>query len=76
MMPIVPADVSSRGYTWSTSSPTDHAGAFVWPGRRVLQIRGHVWPYPPSTCPMGDFDTQWLCEGTVLVCSGCGLDCT
>lgn len=76
MAPYAPPDVTGWGYAWSLSSPTAHAGAFVWPGRRVLQIPGHVWPHHPSICPMGDLNTQWLCDGTVLVCAGCGLDGT
>lgn len=41
------------------------------------QIPG-AYPYTPETCRRagGLFPGTWLFGGTVLVCTGCGLDCT
>lgn len=54
----------------------DRAG--VWPGRRVLDIPGRDWPYPsPEECGRaGDLRGEWVLGYAVLVCPGCGLDCT
>lgn len=49
---------------------------YVFPGRQVVAVADRVWPYPPEECPMGDADTEWVNNGTALICRGCGLDST
>lgn len=35
------------------------------------------WPYTVDTCELAEFTQGWWDRnGTVLFCSGCGLDCT
>jgi hypothetical protein len=53
------------------------ARLYVFPGRRILDLPCLIWPHTPEDCPGGeDYGGTWLFEDTVLVCSGCGLDCT
>ena len=36
-----------------------------------------LWPYSPESCEYADFtEGHWDREGSVLICAGCGLDCT
>lgn len=50
---------------------------FVAPGRRVIDISGTAWPAArPEECQNnGNVKAQWH-ENKVLLCQGCGLDCT
>lgn len=50
---------------------------FVAPGRRVIDIPGETWSAArPEECEGGtDVKTRWY-ENKVLLCTGCGLDCT
>jgi hypothetical protein len=50
---------------------------FVAPGRRVIDVPGHTWPAArPEECQNdGNVKAKWI-EEKVLVCQGCGLDCT
>jgi hypothetical protein len=50
---------------------------YVYPGRKVLVLRGRDWAHTPEECP-GDeeFSTEWVLDDTILVCRGCGLDST
>ncbi|MEH1124868.1 hypothetical protein [Micromonospora sp. CPCC 206061] len=45
----------------------------VYPGRLVVD---GDWPATrPEEC-VGEYPTQWIGDGQVLICTGCGLDCT
>ncbi|TWJ20835.1 hypothetical protein JD76_00935 [Micromonospora endolithica] len=47
---------------------------WVYPGRTVVE---GDWPAAiPEHCTATDSDTQTLAGGLVIVCTGCGLDCT
>ena len=63
------ADVEIHG------DPDKGTGEFVAPGRRVVNLPGRTWASIPGECT-ADSDTEWLVDGKVLVCTGCGLDCT
>lgn len=48
-------------------------------GRTVIEKSdGGKWEYTPETCLLADVDgsNTWINDGKVLVCNGCGLDCT
>ncbi|TQM01688.1 hypothetical protein [Pseudonocardia kunmingensis] len=69
----------------------DVAHEFVWPGRTVIEVPGWIWPFErPEDCAELD-STIWFDvaghlvpdkadldapDGVVLLCAGCGLDCT
>jgi hypothetical protein len=54
----------------------DGARTFVAPGRRVIDLPGWTWRAArPEECENGTWDGKWI-EGKVLLCTGCGLDCT
>lgn len=42
------------------------------------EVQGTQWPFTPDTCEVSDdpHHTEWILNGTTLVCVGCGLDCT
>jgi hypothetical protein len=69
-----------KGAQWGTQPARHGAGidaAYIYPGRAVLELEGRTWTYTPGTCPRnGDYTTEWVLDGTVLICCGCGLDCT
>lgn len=45
--------------------------------RPVVKLPEGDWPYSPEYCELADFPFgHWDREGTVLICAGCGLDCT
>ncbi|MFI7517532.1 hypothetical protein ACIBVK_28955 [Micromonospora echinofusca] len=47
---------------------------WVYPGRTVIE---GDWPAAiPEHCTATDSDTQTLAGGLIVVCTGCGLDCT
>lgn len=49
---------------------------FVYPGRRVIDVPGRTWRASrPEECENGVWDGVWIDE-KVLLCTGCGLDCT
>lgn len=49
---------------------------YVAPGRRVIEIPGVTWPAAsPERCQNAVWQGKWF-EGKVLLCTGCGLDCT
>ena len=46
---------------------------YVYPGRPVVE---GAWPFPrPEECG-DDQPTRWIADRQILVCTGCGLDCT
>ena len=52
----------------------DHG--YVYPGRRVVDVPGRIWPAArPEDCTDTSHTCEWLTEA-VLVCRGCGLDVT
>lgn len=36
---------------------------------------GKTFPHSPDTCPYDDYKGEWVTP-SLLVCTGCGLDCT
>ncbi|GHH25591.1 hypothetical protein [Streptomyces rubradiris] len=49
---------------------------FVYPGRRAVDVIGRTWPAArPEECTNTEWRGEWI-AGQVLVCTGCGLDCT
>jgi len=69
------------GVTWRDAAVGYHTpgGGFVYDGRRVVEIPGRTWPAArPEECSVEPWIEQgeWLFDGTLLVCPGCGLDCT
>lgn len=63
-----------EGYKWVPTGAVWHRGHVFHPGRMVLHIPGRVWLDTPDECYAGG--TEWVLGGAVLVCTGCGLDCT
>ena len=51
-------------------------GHFPGHGREVVDAPEMNWPHTPETCPTDEVITRWIRADTVLVCTGCGLDCT
>lgn len=58
-----------RQHDSTTHGPDDEP---IYPGRLVAAGN---WPDEPRTCQHVGPGT-WHDEGTVLLCPGCGLDCT
>jgi hypothetical protein len=49
---------------------------YVFPGRRVIDVPGWTWPAArPEECQNNEWSGKWF-EDKVLLCTGCGLDCT
>ena len=48
-----------------------------WVGgdRRVVNPDERTFPHTVESC-CGDHGTEWLFDGKVLICKGCGLDST
>jgi hypothetical protein len=46
-------------------------------GRSVVPAEKE-WPFNPGNCEVADDPhcVKWINNNTVLVCTGCGLDCT
>jgi hypothetical protein len=53
-----------------------HQGGRVALGRRIARLPDRQWPHDPEKCHGGHLDTTWILDGAVLICNGCGLDCT
>ena len=53
-------------------------GHVLPPGDQWREVTPAAWPYRPETCRRagGLWPGAWLFGGTVLVCTGCGLDVT
>jgi hypothetical protein len=72
--PYVPAIIDGISYR---PTPVAYHGTgdheYVWPGRPVV---AGDWPrLRPEDCD-STYDTAWLMDGQILVCTGCGLDCS
>jgi hypothetical protein len=50
-------------------------GHFPARNRVPVHVPGRSWPWSPSTCSPDDYPTEWI-NSEILVCTGCGLDCT
>ena len=52
-----------------------HQPGYEQEGRKV---QPGEWPYAPQSCLVADETgrTRWTEDDTILVCTGCGLDCT
>ena len=64
------------GWSWRPT-PAYHgfSRGYVYPGRQILDVPGRTWPAGrPEDCTSTD-PGEWVCDD-VLVCTGCGLDCT
>lgn len=46
--------------------------------RQVVFDAGVKYPFTPDTCEVADDNNAvaWIKDQTVLICNGCGLDCT
>lgn len=46
--------------------------------KETIGVDGFEWLYKPWNCEFADkkYKTRWVKNGTILVCLGCGLDCT
>lgn len=44
----------------------------------VVYLEGRTYKYTPQNCEMESLQghTEWVLDGTILICIGCGLDCT
>ena len=70
-----PADIP--GITYRDAEVLHHGSGsdfeYVSPGRLVVE---GTWPENrPETCKI-EYETEWIAKGQILVCTGCGLDCT
>lgn len=71
-------DLTEVGGHWDDRPVKWHgtAGDFVCPGRRIARLPARDWPHEPEECTAGMFDTEWILDGQVLLCVGCGIDAT
>lgn len=69
-------DLSEIGGHWEPREPRDHNGDYIAPGRLVAMLPGRTWPNTPEQCTAGHRDTEWVHDGQVLLCTGCGIDAT
>jgi hypothetical protein len=65
-----------EGYMWVPTGSEWHDDQPIHPDRAVLHIPGRVWLNTPDECTDDSGDGEWVLDGAVLVCPGCGLDCT
>ncbi|MFF3726866.1 hypothetical protein ACFYYM_31370 [Streptomyces erythrochromogenes] len=75
-----PRRFAVAGCTWDLTIPSRlHLGSLNAPGRHVLRAPGRRWAHLPATCPVSEtVPGEWIGSGEheILVCVGCGLDCT
>ncbi len=62
-------DALSRAFLGYGHFPADVAH------RKVITVTGRTWAHTPDTCLTDEYRGEWLNED-ILVCTGCGLDCT
>lgn len=48
--------------------------ARITEGRHILILPGRTWEHTPEHCTVPG--TEWVAGGLVLMCTGCGVDCT
>lgn len=73
------ADLSRYGGTWGDRDVVWHGSPEnpVWLGRRTVHFAGRIWPSSsPEWCTAAAGDTTWVADEQLLICNGCGLDCT
>lgn len=48
------------------------------PGEQWRKVQPGEWEYTPETCLLATVEgtSTWSSDGKILVCDGCGLDCT
>ena len=53
-------------------------GVGHWPnhGRSVPLFVDRKFPHTPETCLVDIAETEWVNNGKILICCGCGLDVT
>jgi hypothetical protein len=70
-------DLTGTGMRYRDQPVTYHGEDFdrVVPGRRVVDVPGRVWPARrPEDCVSTEIG-EWITL-ELLLCEGCGLDCT
>lgn len=70
------ADLRELGGRWNQRRVNYHHGEPTARGRLIACIPGREWPNEPEQCEAGMFDTEWILDGRVLLCLGCGIDAT
>jgi hypothetical protein len=71
-------DLSGTGISYLDQSVAHHGPDrdFVYPDRAVAVVPGRTWPATrPEDCDHTG-GGEWFREGALLLCPGCGLDCT
>lgn len=51
-------------------------GHFPGHNRQVVDVPDRTFPFTPDTCLVDLHKGEWINNGTILVCTGCGLDST
>lgn len=79
--PYAPPDLAGTALRYDENYIPEFHGPnqdYIYPGRRVVIIPGRLWPDVPEECEVADDpgEVEWLAGGRLLVCLGCGLDCT
>lgn len=79
----VSAAMDKVGAHWTPPNTRFHGApdlmmfpAGIYPGRQILQLPGVTHPFTPDTCRDVDAPGVWVLNGLVLLCSGCGIDCS
>ena len=69
-------DLSPIGGTWGKRQPEYHRDPMnrIALGRRIAHIQGIEWPYQPEDCQVDK--NEWILDGQVLICTGCGINGT
>lgn len=67
----VPTSARFHGAPDLTMVPTG-----IYSDRQIFSVPGITHPHTPETCREVDTAGMWVLDDLVLVCTGCGLDCT